>query len=165
MKEWIGSIIVFAIFAGIFEAVLPQEGMKKYVRLILGAFLIVIALEPWMGDGWEAALPPADQAEVEEAEVVPVMEAVTEQYDYYIAQALRDSVEGEGVYIEEVNCILSEEGRLQSVSVVCVPESEDWVVLSLDLGQQREEIDRKIGELKERFEKMLKTDVVIEWRT
>ena len=165
MKEWIGSIIVFAIFAGIFEAVLPQEGMKKYVRLILGAFLIVIVLEPWMGDEWEAALPPADQAEVEEAEVVPVMEAVTEQYDYYIAQALQDSVEGEEVYIEEVNCILSEEGRLQSVSVVCVPESEDWVVLSLDLGQQREEIDRKIGELKERFEKMLKTDVVIEWRT
>ena len=165
MKEWIGSIIVFAIFAGIFEAVLPQEGMKKYVRLILGAFLIVIVLEPWMGDEWEAALPPADEAEVEEAEVVPVMEAVTEQYDYYIAQALRDSVEREGVYIEEVNCILSEEGRLQSVSVVCAPESEDWVVLSLDLGQQREEIDRKIGELKERFEKMLKTDVVIEWRT
>ena len=49
MKEWIGSIILFSIFAGIFEAVLPQDRIKKYVRLILGIFLIVIVLEPWIG--------------------------------------------------------------------------------------------------------------------
>ena len=51
------------------------------------------------------------------------------------------------------------------MSVVCVPESEDWVVLTLDLGQQREEIDQRLSELTERFEDMLQADVVIEWRT
>lgn len=165
MKEWIGSIILFAIFAGIFEAVLPQDGIKKYVRLILGIFLIVIVLEPWIGADWEVSLSAMGETSVSEVETVPVMEAITEQYDYYITEALRDRVEGEGIYIEEARCILSEEGRLQTVSVVCVPESEDWVVLTLDLGQQREEIDQRLSELTEHFEDMLQADVVIEWRT
>lgn len=165
MKEWIGSIIVFAILAGIFEAVLPQDGIKKYVRLVLGIFLIVIVLEPWIGEEWEVSLSAADERPVPEVETAPVMEAITQQYDYYITEALRDSVEGEGIYIEEARCILSEEGSLQTVSVVCVPESEDGVVLTLDLGQRREEIDRRLSELTARFEDMLQADVVIEWRT
>ena len=66
MKEWIGSIILFAIFAGIFEAVLPQDGIKKYVRLILGIFLIVIVLEPWIGADWEVSLSAMGETSVSE---------------------------------------------------------------------------------------------------
>lgn len=72
MKEWIGSIILFSIFAGIFEAVLPQDRIKKYVRLILGIFLIVIVLEPWIGEEWEVSLSAVDETSVSEDEMVPV---------------------------------------------------------------------------------------------
>ena len=113
MKEWIGSIILFAIFAGIFEAVLPQDGIKKYVRLILGIFLIVIVLEPWIGEEWDVSLSAMDETSVSEVETVPVMEAITKQYDYYITEALRDSVEGEGIYIEEARSLLLQYARIR----------------------------------------------------
>lgn len=165
MNQWIRQIVVFAIFAAVFEAVLPQAAVKKYVRLILGTFLILIVLEPLIGRQWEMNLPQVDQS-LQQVNAVPVLEQVNEQYDRYIAEALEQSVAGEGVQIKNVHCVLSDNGVLQSVTVRCGPEQDEedqrWVVLKLDDAGERD--SRKAAQLKERFGQMLETEVYVEWR-
>ena len=165
MNQWIRQIVVFAIFAAVFEAALPQAAVKKYVRLILGTFLILIVLEPLIGQQWEMNLPTVPES-MQQADAVPVLEQINEQYDYYVAEALAQSVEGEGVQIHHVHCVLSDSGVLQSVTVYCGPEKEEeedrWVVLRLDDAGEAE--SRKAAQLKERFSKMLQTQVLVEWR-
>ncbi len=158
MNAWIRQIIIFTIFAAVFETMLPKSDMKKYIRMILGVFMILVVAEPLFGQKVE--FPAYAQQEVETA-AQPVMEQVEEQYEYYIRQALEQEIEGEEIEIDEVRCLLGADGILQQIKVVCTSKgSEAWVVLRVDKKKE----EQRAAELQERFQQLLETNVTVEWR-
>ncbi|WAA11427.1 stage III sporulation protein AF [Fervidibacillus halotolerans] len=46
ISSWIANIILFIMLAAVVELLLPQSSMQKYVKLVLGLFMIVIILTP-----------------------------------------------------------------------------------------------------------------------
>ena len=159
MNQWIRQIIIFTIFAAVFETMLPKSDMKKYIRMILGVFMILVVAEPLLGQKVEFPALYAQQ-EVQTA-AQPVMEQVEEQYEYYIRQALEQEIEGEEIEIEEVRCLLGTDGFLRQIKVVCASKgSEAWVILRVDKKKE----EQKAAELQERFQRLLETNVTVEWR-
>ena len=158
MNQWISQIVVFVVFTAVFEALLPQSKMKKYVRMILGVLLIMVVLEPLIGGQWDVSLPEMMQQETKE---LPVMGQIHEQYNIYITQALEESLAGTEIAIESVNCTLSEAGVLQGIKVVCSAREDPWVIIKLP-GQERENM---AGKLQQEFSELLQTDVIVEWRS
>ena len=138
---------------------LPKSDMKKYIRMILGVFMILVVAEPLLGQKVEFPALYAQQ-EVQTA-AQPVMEQVEEQYEYYIRQALEQEIEGEEIEIEEVRCLLGTDGVLRQIKVVCASKgSEAWVILRVDKKKE----EQKAAELQERFQRLLETNVTVEWR-
>ena len=77
MNLWIRQIIIFTIFAAVFETMLPKSDMKKYIRMILGAFMILVVAEPLLGQKVEFPALYAKQKVQTAAQ--PVMDQVEEQ--------------------------------------------------------------------------------------
>ncbi|WAA10453.1 stage III sporulation protein AF [Fervidibacillus albus] len=46
LSSWIANILLFIMLAAVVELLLPQSTMQKYVKLVLGLFMIVIILTP-----------------------------------------------------------------------------------------------------------------------
>lgn len=46
LSEWIANIILFILLAVVTEMLLPQTGLQKYVKMVLGLLLIIIFLKP-----------------------------------------------------------------------------------------------------------------------
>ncbi|KIO62957.1 hypothetical protein B4064_0431 [Caldibacillus thermoamylovorans] len=46
LASWITNIILFILLAVIVELLLPQTGLQKYVKMVLGLLLIIIFLTP-----------------------------------------------------------------------------------------------------------------------
>lgn len=46
LSEWIANIILFILLAVVTEMLLPQTGLQKYVKMVLGLLLISIFLKP-----------------------------------------------------------------------------------------------------------------------
>ncbi|MEC5270556.1 stage III sporulation protein AF [Caldifermentibacillus hisashii] len=46
LTSWITNIILFILLAVIVELLLPQTGLQKYVKMVLGLLLIIIFLTP-----------------------------------------------------------------------------------------------------------------------
>lgn len=46
LTSWITNIILFILLAVIVELLLPQTGLQKYVKMVLGLILIIIFLTP-----------------------------------------------------------------------------------------------------------------------
>ncbi len=158
MNLWIRQIIIFTIFAAVFETMLPKSDMKKYIRMILGVFMILVVAEPLLGQKVEF---PAYAKQKVQTAAQPVMDQVKEQYEYYIRQALEQEIEGEGIEIDEVRCLLGTDGILQQIKVVCASkESGAWVILRVDKKKE----EQKAAELQERFQRLLETNVTVEWR-
>lgn len=159
MNQWVRQIIIFTIFAAVFETMLPKSDMKKYIRMILGVFMILVVAEPLLGQKVEFPALYAQQKVQTAAQ--PVMEQVEEQYEYYIRQALEQEIEGEEIEIEEVRCLLGTDGVLRQIKVVCASKgSEAWVILRVDKKKE----EQKAAELQERFQRLLETNVTVEWR-
>ena len=59
LSDWIMNIILFILLATIIDMLLPNTGMKKYVKMVTGLLLIVIILNPLfklMSQDFEQAL-------------------------------------------------------------------------------------------------------------
>lgn len=159
MNQWISQIVVYTVFAAVYEALLPQSKMKKYVRLVLGTFFIMVILEPLLGADWEIQLPRVQQ--VRETSMV-VVNRIKEEYDTYILQALQDNVAGMDVEIKEVDCTLSEGGELKSMKVVCGRQEtaeEPWVIMRIP-----KEETGMAGKLQQQFTELFQTEVIVEWQ-
>jgi stage III sporulation protein AF len=46
LSDWVMNIILFILLATIIDMLLPNSGMKKYVKMVTGLLLIVIILDP-----------------------------------------------------------------------------------------------------------------------
>ena len=74
---------------------------------------------------------------------------------------MEQEIEGEGIEIDEVRCLLGTDGILQQIKVVCASkESGAWVILRVDKKKE----EQKAAELQERFQRLLETNVTVEWR-
>ena len=70
--------------------------------------MILVVAEPLLGQKVEFPALYAKQKVQTAAQ--PVMDQVEEQYEYYIRQALEQEIEGEGIEIDEVRCLLGTDG-------------------------------------------------------
>ncbi len=46
ITEWITQIVIFILLATIIDLLIPNIGMKKYIKLVIGLILILILLSP-----------------------------------------------------------------------------------------------------------------------
>lgn len=46
ITEWIAQIVIFILLATIIDLLIPNIGMKKYIKLVIGLILILILLAP-----------------------------------------------------------------------------------------------------------------------
>ena len=106
IKVWCEEIIVSVIIAVIIEMFIPQGNIKKYVRVVVGIYIIFVILNPIVSN--------LDEINVDEW-------FVTEQYSNTIAvsnfeemsnvyaRAIETQIEKDFSYVSEARVILSEE--------------------------------------------------------
>lgn len=46
IRQWALSIVVFLIFQGMMEILIPKGSIKKFIQLILGIAFLMIAVGP-----------------------------------------------------------------------------------------------------------------------
>ena len=49
LSKWIEGIAIAAIVASIFEMILPNGNIKKYVKVILGIYIVFSIISPFSG--------------------------------------------------------------------------------------------------------------------
>lgn len=46
LREWLGQIVCFLCLMTVFLHVIPENGMKRYIRFFLGILFLLVVLEP-----------------------------------------------------------------------------------------------------------------------
>lgn len=49
LKAWVRDLAILAIFASLIEMLLPNGSLKKYVKLVIGFFILLAVLNPILG--------------------------------------------------------------------------------------------------------------------
>ena len=48
LKNWVQQIVVAAIIVSVFELILPEGKMKKYIKVILGVYVVFCLISPFV---------------------------------------------------------------------------------------------------------------------
>lgn len=49
IKQWVMNIVTLVLFIIMFEMILPTGKMKKYIRLVTGAIMVIVIINPLVG--------------------------------------------------------------------------------------------------------------------
>lgn len=125
MRTWCEEIIVSVIVAIIIEMFVPQGNIKKYVRVVIGIYIMFVILNPIVSN--------VDKIKIESIEVSnkysnEIHESNIQEWSNIYARALENEIEGKFSYISDVRIILTDE--LEDIEKIEITLGEE--VSSLD---------------------------------
>jgi stage III sporulation protein AF len=135
IREWAKSIGMVLFFSIVADLLMPEGGMKKYARLVLGVFVVLAVIEPISriaGGSISLPLPPPDtgasdyrpSSEEQEKRSIEMISRVVESG---LAERLA-SIQGVGdasVKVEVRRDVSSKKWIIDHVSVTVSPEVDE----------------------------------------
>ena len=125
MRIWCEEIIVSVIVAIIIEMFVPQGNIKKYVRVVIGIYIMFVILNPIVSN--------IDKVQIESIAVSNkysnlIHESNIQEWSNIYARALENEIESEFSYISDVRIVLTDE--LEDIERIEITLGEE--VSSLD---------------------------------
>ena len=125
MRIWCEEIIVSVIVAIIIEMFVPQGNIKKYVRVVIGIYIMFVILNPIVSN--------IDKVQIESIAVSNkysnlIHESNIQEWSNIYARALENEIESEFSYISDVRIVLTDE--LEDIERIEITLDEE--VSSLD---------------------------------
>lgn len=73
LRQWLGSIVVIILLGGFLEFILPEDGMRRYVRMVVNLLLVLAMVGPLVQflrsespeSGWPAVVVPSGEQTAE----------------------------------------------------------------------------------------------------
>ena len=133
MRIWCEEIIVSVIVAIIIEMFVPQGNIKKYVRVVIGIYIMFVILNPIVSN--------IDKVQIESIAVSNkysnlIHESNIQEWSNIYARALENEIESKFSYISDVRIVLTD-------------ELEDIERIEITLGEEVSSLDelRNTGKL------------------
>lgn len=108
LREWIEQIAVAVIIASIFEMILPDGKTKKYVKMILGVFIIFNMISPFVNGSslYDFSVNDIVENYMNEITVNPTNSVDDKVEELYIKELEKDitkTIEEQGYVVEKCN--------------------------------------------------------------
>lgn len=165
--QWVKNLIFIILFTSLLEMFLPENNMRKYVRVVMGFFIITVLISPLMmifhqdfsviqdvipknmiNNNWDQI--EEQGREIEESN----QRLLTDYYEKKVANRVREviSLNNED-YQQEIRVSLDDNYMIEFLSVVLINRGIDRVEIeNVDIGsnnQTNEKLDE--GVFKERI--------------
>ena len=145
IKQWALSIVIFLLFQGMMEILIPKGSVKRFIQLVLGVAFLMVAVGPVLQlfrqdlaktfllqdypDMTETA------AAAREHEYGRTQRAILEkQYGTVLADQCSGVLDEEGRALEDIRVSCTEQGEIRSVAVIIRSPEEKQDGIRIDLG-------------------------------
>ena len=149
-KTWCEGIIIAVVISIIIESILPEGNNKKYVKVVIGIYIIFTILNPILGRidnniDFENILdvPTIETASIDE-------ENIKELYSKGIEATLKENIEGEfGYVVSNVNITYDENyENIKSISLSLKENGVDKIE-KVEIGSNTENNNQNMEEYEE----------------
>ena len=144
IRQWALSIVVFLIFQGMMEILIPKGSIKKFIQLILGIAFLMIAVGPvlqfFRQDLCKTFLLQdfpelTETAAVAQEEYGKTQQEILEkQYADILAKQCSDVLAQEGKVLDEIQVACTSQGEIQAIAVRIRSPEEKQEGIQIDLG-------------------------------
>ena len=144
IRQWALSIVVFLIFQGMMEILIPKGSVKKFIQLVLGIAFLMIAVGPvlqFFRQDLTDTFLLQDFPELTETTAVAQeeygktqQEILEKQYGDVLAQQCSDVLAQEGQVLDEIRVACTSQGEIQSIAVKIRSPEEKQEGIQIDLG-------------------------------
>ena len=119
MKIWCEGIIVAIMISIIIELILPEGNNKKYVKVIIGIYIVFVILNPILSKV-DSNINFQDYFNFETVEVsANLNQDIKDVYVKGIEEALKSELVDKGYNIQSIECIVDENyENIQKVNIV-----------------------------------------------
>lgn len=119
MKIWCEGIIVAIMISIIIELILPEGNNKKYVKVIIGIYIVFVILNPILSKV-DSNINFQDYFNFETVEVsTNLNQDIKDVYVKGIEEALKSELVDKGYNIQSIECIVDENyENIQKVNIV-----------------------------------------------
>lgn len=152
-KSWCEGIIVATIISIIIESILPEGNNKKYVKVVIGIYIIFTILDPFLGK-LDTDIKLSDSFNLETVETSTVnTENIQELYVNGIRETLKNSIKEElGYIVSDIEITYDENYENIENIQLTIQESGITEVEKVQIGNQtpKEEVnDEKYDDVKD----------------
>lgn len=102
LSSWAKNIGLAVIIASIIEMILPENNTKKYVKLVLGTYILFSVISPFIGKDIDFNLDEYLETSGEEINQESMDRRINELYKEQLEKNITSKVEDQGYIVE--NC-------------------------------------------------------------
>ena len=107
ITSWVQGIIIAVIISTIIEMILPDGNIKKYVRTVIGTFIVFVIISPIITKitGKEISLNSYEMPEIEQYKEIKIdtNSYIESTYIKNIEQDIIENIEGKGYEVQEIS--------------------------------------------------------------
>lgn len=144
LSSWAKNIGLAVVIASIIEMVLPENNTKKYIKLVLGTYILFSVISPFIGKDIDFNLDEYIETSGEEINQESMDRRINELYKEQLEKNITSKVEEQGYIVE--NC---------SVDIEITDKVETTKINKINL-------DVKQGENKKTSDENIESKVVSE---
>lgn len=153
INDWVKGIIIAVIISTIIEMILPNGTIKKYVRTVMGAYIIFVIVSPIITKitGKEISLNAFKLPEVEEYEQIETIDTnayIERTYINKIKQDIIENIEKKGYKIENIELeIETKEENYGSINNIVLKISKQSALsnnielIKIDISNENEQTE------------------------
>ena len=146
-KNWCEEIIVAVIISVIIESILPEGNNKKYVKVVIGVYIIFTILNPFLGK-LDNKVELGNMLNLETVETASTnTEDIQELYANGIKQTLKNNIEENFKYSVE-NLEIKYDEKYENIEEIKLQITDNNIskIQKIEIGnntEQKEEVDYK----------------------
>ena len=168
INSWVMGIIIAIVISTIIEMILPEGTIKKYVRTIIGAYIVFIIVSPIITKvtGKEISLSSFKLPEVETANqpTIDTNAYIESTYINTIKQDIIDNIEQKGYKVDEINIeIETEEENYGNITKINLKISKEKIQnsniepIKIDIDEEPKEVETILEEEIQELEEFLES--------
>ena len=102
LSSWAKNIGLAVVIASIIEMILPENNTKKYIKLVLGTYILFSVISPFIGKDIDFNLDEYIETSGEEINQESMDRRINELYKEQLEKNITSKVEEQGYIVE--NC-------------------------------------------------------------
>ncbi len=152
VKEWLSSIVIFAILATVATNILPNSNYKKYIKLFIGLMFIVIIISPitkylnvnedigfnYILEDFSVNYSLYSNSKVKDDNYT---KKLVETYEENVSANIKGYLSDQGYNIKNVEVKSDEEGQINSIDIEVV--SEESILEAFNNSNESENVGLK----------------------
>ncbi len=166
VNSWVQGIIVAVVISTIIEMILPNGNIKKYVRTVIGAYIVFVIISPIITKitGKEISLGSYELPKLQQSDIsIDTNSYIENTYINNIEEGIIESIEAKGykVNMVEVDIDRTEEnyGNITSINLKISNEdnkTNEIKPIEIDINKEQEENEKISNEEKQNLINYLK---------